>query len=161
MAGRKKDHMKSDEEKKDSHSGNDAPEENPRREEILTLLKNCRTIAVVGLSDNPDRYSHKVASYLKAKGYRIIPVNPVKTEIMREKCYPDLSSIPEQIDIVDIFRAEEAIPGIVDEAIRIKAGAIWMQLGLSHNQSAKKARAAGICVVQNRCLMVQHERLLG
>lgn len=153
--------MKSDEEKENSSNGSDVPADNPPVEEMRTILRGCRTIAVVGLSDQPDRVSHRVASYLKEKGFRIIPVNPVKTEIMGEKCYPDLSAIPEPVDIVDIFRAVEAIPGIVEEAIGIKAGAIWMQLGLAHNESARKARAAGLCVVQNRCLMVQHKKLLG
>ncbi|MEN6487730.1 MAG: CoA-binding protein [Smithella sp.] len=152
--------MKNNEEKTNSDNRSDASADNPSPKELLELLKSSRTIAVVGLSDKPDRYSHIVAAYLKSKGYRIIPVNPDKTEIMQEKCYPNLSSIPEPVDIVDIFRAVEAIPGIVDEAIGIRAGAVWMQLGLSHNESAQKARAAGICVVQNRCLMVQHEKLL-
>jgi uncharacterized protein len=114
--------MKSDEEKVHFYNGSDVAENNPPGEEMLALLKSCRTIAVVGLSDRPDRVSHRVASYLRKKGYRIIPVNPVKTEIMGEKCYPDLSAIPEPVDIVNIFRAVEAIPGIVEEAIGIKAG---------------------------------------
>ncbi|MGV8056849.1 MAG: CoA-binding protein [Smithellaceae bacterium] len=153
--------MKSDEEKVNSYNNCDVPDGNPPVKEIRTLLRGCRTIAVVGLSDRPDRDSHRVASYLKKKGYRIIPVNPVKTKIMGEKCYPNLSAIPEPVDIVNIFRAVEAIPGIVEEAIMIKAGTIWMQLGLTHNESARKARSTGICVVQNRCLMVEHKKLLG
>lgn len=153
--------MKSDEEKVESYDGGDINDDNPPDEELLSILKGCRTIAVVGLSDRPERDSHRVASYLKEKGYRIIPVNPVKTEIMGEKCYSDLSAIPEPVDIVNIFRAVEAIPGIVEEAIGIKAGTIWMQRGLTHKESAKKARSAGICVVQSRCLMVEHKKLLG
>jgi uncharacterized protein len=153
--------MKSEDGKAPLHQDSDAPEGNPPSEVILALLKGCRTIAVVGLSDRPDRESYKVASYLKKKGYRIIPVNPVKTEIMEEKCYPDLSTIPDPVDIVDIFRSEEAIPGIVEDAIGIKAGAIWMQLGLAHKEAARKAREAGICVVQSRCLMVEHHKLFG
>jgi uncharacterized protein len=153
--------MKSDEEKANSYKGSDVPDSNPPGEEMLAILKGCRTIAVVGLSDRPERESHKVAAYLKEKGYRIIPVNPAKAEIMGEKCYPDLSAIPEQVDIVDIFRDVEAIPGIVEEAIGIKAGVVWMQLGLAHNESARKARLAGIPVVQSRCLMVEHKKLLG
>ncbi|OPY15436.1 MAG: hypothetical protein A4E66_00085 [Syntrophus sp. PtaB.Bin001] len=136
-------------------------DDNPPEEEVLAILKGCRTIAVVGLSDRPDRDSYRVASYLKGKGYRIIPVNPVKSEIMGEKCYPDLSSITEPVDIVDIFRAVEAVPGIVEEAIGIKAGAVWMQLGLTHDEAAAKARSAGLCVVQSRCLMVEHKKLIG
>jgi uncharacterized protein len=153
--------MKSDEEKMNSDNGNAVHPGNPPVEEIRALLKDCRTIAVVGLSDRPERMSHCVASYLKEKGYRIIPVNPAKTEIMGEKCYPDLSAIPEPVDVVDIFRAVEEIPGIVEEAIAIKAGVIWMQLGLAHAEAAGKARSAGICVVQNQCLMIQHKKLLG
>lgn len=153
--------MDNKEEKVNSHKVDETPDSNPPREEILSILNGCKTIAVVGLSDRPDRDSYRVASYLKKKGYRIIPVNPVKTEIMGEKCYPDLSAIPEPVDIVNIFRGVEAIPGIVEEAIGIKAGAVWMQVGLVHNESAKKARQAGICVVQSRCLMVEHHKLLG
>jgi len=153
--------MKSDEEKMNSDNGGPAPDGNPPEDELRVLLKGCRTVAVVGLSDRPERKSHSVAAYLKEKGYRIIPVNPGKTEIMGEKCYPDLFAIPEPVDVVDIFRDVEAIPGIVEEAIAIKAGVIWMQLGLAHNESARKARSAGICVVQNLCLMMQHKKLLG
>jgi len=159
--GKKDKQMKNDEEKEIFFKGSDVPEGNPPGEEIRAILKGCRTIAVVGLSDRPERDSHRVACYLKKKGYRIIPVNPDKNEILGEQCYPELSAIPEPVDIVNIFRAVEAIPGIVKEAIRIKAGAIWMQLGLTHNESAKKARSEGICVVQSRCLMVEHRKLLG
>jgi uncharacterized protein len=102
-----------------------------------------------------------VGEYLKKKGYRIIPVNPAKDKILGEKSYPDLSSIPEKVDIVDIFRAVEAIPGIVDEAIKIGAGAVWMQLGLAHNESAEKARGAGLFVVQSKCMKKEHSRLFG
>jgi predicted CoA-binding protein len=139
----------------------DMTDNNPREEEVLAMFKEGRTIAVVGLSDRPERDSHRVASYLKGKGYRIIPVNPAKNEIMGEKCYPDLLSIPEPVDIVNIFRAVEAIPGIVDEALKIGAKAIWMQRGLAHSESARKAQNAGVCVVQSRCIMVDHKRLLG
>jgi predicted CoA-binding protein len=137
------------------------PDGNPPGEEITKLLTNARTVAVVGLSDRPDRDSFRVAAYLKDKGYRIIPVNPNKSEILGEQSYPDLASVPEKIDIVDIFRQVEAIPAIVDEAIRIRAGAVWMQLGLAHNESARKARAAGLVVVQSRCMKIEHEKLFG
>ncbi|OPY15723.1 MAG: hypothetical protein A4E74_02156 [Syntrophus sp. PtaB.Bin075] len=153
--------MKRENEKEDLNSGSDAPGGNPPGEEMATILKSCRTIAVVGLSDRPDRASYRVAAYLKGKGYRIIPVNPTRKEIMGEKCYPNLASITEPVDIVDIFRDVDAIPEVVEEAIGIKAGAIWMQLGLVHNEAAKKARSAGICVVQSRCLMVEHKNLVG
>lgn len=153
--------MKAAEKSRDFNKGNETPDSNPSAEVIQNVLNRCRTIAIVGLSDQPDRDSYRVGSYLKKKGYRIIPVNPVKTEIMGEKCYPDLSAVPEPVDIVDIFRAVEAIPGIVEEAIGIKAGTIWMQRGLIHNEAARKAREAGICVVQSRCLMVEHKKLFG
>ena len=135
------------------------PESNPPETKIKEILENSRTIAVVGLSDKPDRDSYRVAQYLKDHGYTIIPVNPAKTEILGEKSYPDLSSIPSGVDIVDIFRNIEAIPGIVEEAIQIKAKVVWMQLGLAHNESARKAREAGLIVVQSKCLKIEHSRM--
>jgi len=135
------------------------PESNPLESEIRELLENSKTIAVVGLSDNPERDSYKVAAYLKDHGYTIIPVNPAKTEILGETSYPNLSSIPSRVDIVDIFRNIDAVPGIVDEAIKIKANAVWMQLGLAHNESARKAREAGLVVVQSKCLEIEHARM--
>lgn len=152
--------MNSQEQNANLHRDSDAPDYNPSSDEIEDILIGCRTIAIVGLSDHPDRASYHVGTYLKKKGYRIIPVNPHKTKIMGEKCYPDLFSIPEPVDIVDIFRDVEAIPEIVDEAIGIRAGIVWMQLGLVHNGAARKAREAGICVVQSRCLMVEHKKML-
>jgi predicted CoA-binding protein len=135
------------------------PESNPLDEEIRKILANSRTIAVVGLSDKPERDSYKVAVYLKEHGYTIIPVNPAKTEILGEKSFPDLASIPSPVDIVDIFRNVDAIPGIVDEAIGIRAKVVWMQLGLAHNESARKATAAGLVAVQSKCLKVEHQKL--
>lgn len=137
------------------------PDHNPQSEEIQEILKTSKTIAVVGLSDKPDRDSFRVASYLKEKGYRIIPVNPARAEILGEKSYPDLSSVPEKIDVVDIFRAVDAIPGIVDEAIKVGAGTVWMQLGLAHGESAEKARKAGLKVVQSRCMKIEHSCMSG
>jgi predicted CoA-binding protein len=137
------------------------PNGNPHDEEIALLLRNARTIAIVGLSDRPTRDSHSVALYLMEKGYRIIPVNPSRPEILGEKSYPDLLSIPDKVDIVDIFRKIEAIPGIIDEAIQIKAGAVWMQLGLSHHQAAQKAQEAGLMVIQLKCIKIDHAMLLG
>lgn len=135
------------------------PESNPLDEEIRKILETSRTIAVVGLSDKPERDSYKVAAYLKEHGYTIIPVNPAKTEILGEKSFPDLASIPSPVDIVDIFRNVDAIPGIVDEAIGIRAKVVWMQLGLAHNESARKATAAGLVAVQSKCLKVEHQKL--
>ncbi len=137
------------------------PESNPSDDEIKKILVNSRTIAVVGLSEKPERDSYQVAKYLKDHGYIIIPVNPAKSEILGEKSYPDLASIPSPVDIVDIFRNIEAVPGIVEEAIKIKAKVVWMQLGLAHNKSAQKARNAGLIVVQSKCLKVEHARLTG
>ena len=137
------------------------PDSNPASAEIEEILKSATTIAVVGLSDKPERDSYRVASYLKENGYRIIPVNPAREEILGEKCYPDLTSVPEKIDIVDIFRSIDAIPGVVDEAIRVGAKTVWMQLGLSHRESAEKAREAGLRVVQARCIKIEHTRMTG
>lgn len=124
-----------------------------------TLLKEARTVAVVGISAKEERDSHRVARYLKEHGYRIIPVNPGLKQVLGETCYPDLKSVPEHIDVVDIFRSIEAIPGIVDEAIAVGAHAVWMQLGLVHEEAAGKARKAGLTVVMNRCMKIDHARL--
>src|SRR3972149_8083191 len=124
------------------------PLSNASEREIDEILASARTIAVVGLSDKPDRESHMVARYLQANGYRIIPVNPAVAEVLGERGYPDLASIPPEvaIDVVDIFRKPEFIPGIVDAAIARGARAVWMQLGLAGNAAAQKARAAGLAV---------------
>jgi len=135
------------------------PKKNASTEEIRRLLSEAKTIAVVGLSDDPARDSHRIAAYLQDRGYRVIPVNPRVGEVLGEKAYPDLPSVPVPIDIVDVFRRVEAIPAIVDEAIAAGAKAVWMQLGLAHNASAEKARAAGLDVVMNKCIMVEHRRL--
>lgn len=127
--------------------------------DIEKILRESTTIAVVGLSDRPDRPSYEVAAYLKGKGYRIIPVNPAVKEVLGEKSYPDLASIPLPVDVVDIFRKPESVPPIVDEAVRIKAKAVWMQLGIVHEGSAQKARDAGLMVVMDRCMMQEHRRL--
>jgi predicted CoA-binding protein len=136
------------------------PVSNASTEEIDEILSTATTIAVVGLSDNPERESHKVASYLQARGYRIVPVNPTVREVLGERSYPDLAAIPSEItvDVVDIFRRTEFIPAVVDAAIARRAGAVWMQLGLVHNASAERARAAGLRVVMDRCMKVEHAR---
>lgn len=136
------------------------PMSNASKRELDEILASARTIAVVGLSEKPDRESHMVARYLQANGYRIIPVNPAVAEVLGERSYPDLSSIPPEIaiDVVDIFRKPEFIPAIVDEAIARGARAVWMQLGLAHNATAQKARAAGLAVVMDRCMKVEHAR---
>jgi len=136
------------------------PDYNPPDEEIVNILKNVKTIAIVGISEKPDRDSHQVARYLKDHGYKIIPVNPKYEQVLGEKCYPDLKSIPEPVDVVDIFRKPEAIPPIVDDAISIGAKVVWMQLGLAHNESAEKARKAGLEVVMSKCIKIEHGKFL-
>ena len=136
------------------------PESNPLDDEVRKILESSKTIAVVGLSDKPERDSYRVAEYLKGQGYTIIPVNPARTEILGEKSYADLASIPAPVDIVDIFRNIDAVPGIVDKAIRIQAKVVWMQLGLAHNASAKKAAEAGLVAVQSKCLKIEHQKLM-
>jgi predicted CoA-binding protein len=128
--------------------------------EVRDLLKSVHTIAVVGLSDKPDRDSYHVAAYLKGQGYRIIPVNPAVAEVLGEKSYPSLRDVPEKIDLVDVFRKPEAVPAIVDDAIVVGAKAVWMQEGIVHNAAADKARAAGLQVVMNKCILKEY-RVLG
>ena len=127
---------------------------------IEELLLNANTVAVVGLSSKRFRPSYGVAEYLKnAAGYKIVPVNPLEQEILGEQCHPDLDSVPEPIDIVDIFRRPEYVPPIVEAAIRIGAKAVWMQEGVIHEEAAVKARDAGLLVVMDRCILKEHRRL--
>jgi predicted CoA-binding protein len=130
---------------------------------ISELLERARTIVVVGCSPKPDRDSYRVAAYLKAAGYRVIPVNPVAEEILGEKVYPDLASIPGdiEIDIVDVFRRPEHIPAVVDAVLDRGAGALWLQLGCSHAESERRAADAGLEVVSDRCIKVEHQRRFG
>jgi predicted CoA-binding protein len=125
------------------------------------LLVRARTIAVVGLSDKPERDSNEVARYLHAQGYRIVPVNPMLTEVLGERAYPSLAAVPPEVkvDILDIFRRSDQVPPVVDEGIARPVGAIWMQLGVEHAAAAEKARSKGIPVYENLCIMVQHRRL--
>jgi uncharacterized protein len=134
------------------------PDANPPEDEIQDILDRYRTIAVVGLSDNPRKASYEVAEYLKKHGYRIIPVNPCLENVLGEKCYPDLKAVPIDVDVVDVFRKPEAVPGVVDDAIGIGAKVVWLQLGIVNNQAARKARGAGLKVVQSRCMMREIER---
>ncbi|MEN8135878.1 MAG: CoA-binding protein [Thermodesulfobacteriota bacterium] len=127
--------------------------------EISLLLKKYRNIAVVGLSPKNNRPSNQVAVYLMEAGYNIIPVNPGQQEILGKKCYPDLESIPESIDIVDIFRRSEDIPPIVESAIKIGAKIVWMQQGIVNEEAAASAKKAGLTVVMDRCLKVDHLNL--
>jgi uncharacterized protein len=127
---------------------------------IDAVLRSCHTIAVVGLSSRRFRPSYGVAEYMQRSGYRIIPVNPLETQVLGEKCYPDLESIPEAVDIVDIFRRSEFVPEIVEAAIRKGAKVIWMQEGVVHEDAAKRAMEAGLVVVMDRCILKDHRRLL-
>jgi len=124
------------------------------------LLRNSKTIAVVGLSGRRSRPSYGVSEYMQSNGYRIIPVNPNEAEILGEKVYASLEEVPDRIDIVDIFRRSESVPEIVDAAIRIGAKGIWMQEGVIHDEAAEKARAAGLEVVMDRCILKEHRKLL-
>ncbi len=127
-------------------------------DEIGELLKRARTIAVVGLSDSPLRPSFGVSAYMQEQGYRIIPVNPSINGALGEKAVASLSDIHEKIDIVDIFRKSEAVPPIVEEAIKLGVPAIWMQEDVIHEPSAEKARKAGIFVVMDRCILKEHKK---
>jgi predicted CoA-binding protein len=127
-----------------------------KTDEIGELLKNARTIAVVGLSDSPMRTSYGVSKYMQAQGYRIIPVNPQISRSLGEKAYASLSEVRETIDLVNVFRRAEYVPELVDEAIRLKLPAIWLQEGVIHEAAAKKARQSGILVVMDRCIYKEH-----
>jgi predicted CoA-binding protein len=127
-------------------------------EHITELLKTAKNIAVVGLSSSPMRPSYGVSAYLQSHGYKIIPVNPTINGALGEKAYGSLSEVREKIDIVDIFRRSEFVPAVVDEAIRLKPAAIWMQEGVAHEAAAEKARKAGIFVIQDRCLLKEHRK---
>ncbi|MGA8710205.1 MAG: CoA-binding protein [Thermoplasmata archaeon] len=131
--------------------------------ELRNVLGRSKTIAVVGLSDKPERDSNEVARYLQSQGYRIVPVNPMLTEVLGEKAYPTLAAIPAEtrIDIVDVFRRSDQVPPVVDEAIARAAPVVWMQLGVENADAAAKARAAGLTVFEDLCIMVQHRRLRG
>jgi uncharacterized protein len=127
---------------------------------LAEILSSARTIAVVGLSGKRYRPSYGVAEYLQRAGYRIIPVNPHESEVLGEKCYPDLDSVPEPVDIVDIFRRPEYVPEIVEAAIRHGAKAVWMQETVTHEAAARRAESAGLAVVMDRCILKDHRRLL-
>ena len=128
-------------------------------DEINKIIKESRVIAVVGMSNKLGRPSLTVASYLRGQGYRIIPVNPAIQEVNGERCYPDLTSIPEKVDVVDIFRKPEDVPPVVEEAIRIGAKSIWMQEGIINEDAASKAKEAGLMVVMDKCMLKEHARM--
>ncbi|HEX3106325.1 MAG TPA: CoA-binding protein [Terriglobales bacterium] len=129
----------------------------PDADTIRDLLQRSKTIAVVGLSDSPMRPSYGVSAYMQSQGYKIIPVNPTVAETLGQKSYPALRSVPEKIDIVDIFRRSEYVEEIVDQAIELKVPAVWMQEGVINQKAAEKAEKAGILVVMDLCILKEHK----
>jgi len=132
---------------------------NPPDEQIREILTHSRTLA--GLSTRPERASHYVSTSLKHAGYRIIPVNPAHDEVLGERCYPRLAEIPEKVDMVIVFRRPEFVEPVVDEAIGLGVPAVWMQVGVRHQDAARKAQEAGLQVVMDRCAWVDYQRLFG
>jgi uncharacterized protein len=130
-------------------------------DKVRRILRRSRTIAVVGLSAQWHRPSYFAAKYMQEHGYRVIPVNPGYPEILGEKCYKSLRDIPEKVDIVDCFRRSAEIPAIADDAIAIGAQVLWMQLGVENGDARRKAEAAGLEVVENRCVKIEHGRFFG
>jgi predicted CoA-binding protein len=126
---------------------------------IKEILETYKTIAVIGLSSQTWRPSYSVSQYMQSAGYRIIPVNPNETEVLGEKAYPSLDDVPEPVEIVDVFRRPEFVPEVVEAAIRHKAKVIWMQLGVGNEAAAERARAAGLDVVMEKCILVEHRGL--
>lgn len=125
---------------------------------ILEILQKYKRIAVVGLSSNPMRPSHGVSEYMQAQGYKIVPVNPNEKEVLGEKSYARLEDVPGPIEIVDVFRRPEEVPAVVESAIRAGAKVVWMQLGVANAEAAKRARSAGLMVVEDACILVEHRR---
>jgi len=134
---------------------------NPSDGTLKELLRSCRSIAVVGLSAQPDRPSHRVAAYLQAQGYQVIPVNPQLDTVLGERCYPDLAAIGHPVDLVDVFRKPQDCLPVAQAAVALGAKALWLQLGVVDEAAARTAQAGGLTVVMDRCLMVEHARLLG
>lgn len=129
--------------------------------EMRDILRSATTIASFGLSSNQEKESYWIVSYMKEQGYKIIPVNPTATEILGEKAYPDLESIPVKVDVVQVFRKSEDVPPVVDSAIKIGAKVVWMQEGIVNEDAARKAREAGLQVVMDACMRAVHRRLIG
>ena len=125
---------------------------------IAEILNKCKTIAVVGLSSNPNRPSHEVTEYMQRAGYLIIPVNPNETEVLGEKSYMQLEDVPGKVDVVNIFRRPKEVPPVVESAIRVGARVVWMQLGIESEEAAEKARAAGLAVVEDACILIEHRK---
>lgn len=133
--------------------------ENPSDTKIREILATPRTIAVVGCSPDPDRDSHRIAALLKAKGHRVIPVNPSCPEILGERCFASISDIPEAVDMVDVFRRPEFVDQIADDAIAKGAKILWLQLDVINEPAARKAQTAGLTVVMDRCPAIEYRRL--
>lgn len=134
-------------------------------EVILDMLggreRRPRTLAVVGLSDDPVRPSHSVSAYMQRNGYRIVPVNPALASVLGERCYPSLAELPMRPDVVNVFRLPRFVPGIIDEMIELGLQNVWVQLGIRHEAAAIRAEENGIRVVMDRCILIEHARLLG
>lgn len=130
-------------------------------EMMKEILESAKTVASVGLSGNEEKVSNGVGAYLLDHGYQVIPVNPTTDEILGKKSYPDLSSVPEKIDVVQVFRRPEDVPPVVDEAIKVGAKVVWMQEGIVNEEAAQKAREAGLQVVMDACMRATHKRLIG
>ncbi len=133
--------------------------ENPSDDDLRSLLVEAKTIAMVGASSNPDRTSHVIMKQLLDAGYHVIPVNPKETEILGQKAYAALADIPEKVEIVDVFRKSEDTPGIADEAMAIGAKALWLQLGVTSEDAASRAKAGGLTVVMDKCIGATHRHL--
>ena len=127
--------------------------------EIFEILNKYNSIAVVGMSDNPMRPSHQVATYLIDAGYKVFPVNPNCKEILGLECYPDLKSIPGKVDIVDVFRRPEYVLSLVEETVEIGAKVIWLQLGVINHEAVLKAQSVGLIVIMDRCIKIEHRRM--
>ena len=132
------------------------PADAPQEDDVSRIL-SMRTVAVFGCSPRPERPSHSVAEYLKRQGYRIVPVNPGHKKILGKTCYPDLRAIPFPVDVVDVFRRSEAVLPVIEDAIRIKAKALWLQDGIAHPEGEAKAHAAGLLVVSDDCMLREHQ----
>ncbi len=130
-------------------------------DKLRDILNHAHTVAVVGMSNNPTRASFEVGDYLQKQGYRVLPVNPTIDRVLELPVYKSLREIGEHVDVVDIFRKPEDVPVVVEEAIEIGAGAIWMQLGIVNEEAAQRARDAGLDVVMDHCMMKEHRRLIG
>ena len=127
---------------------------------IEEILRECTTVAVVGISPNPSRPSHGVAAYLQSQGYRIVPVNPMVGEVLGERSYPDLEAVPFPVELIDVFRRSEEVPPVVEQAIKVGAGALWLQLGVIHEEAAARAAEHGLDVVMDRCTAIEHRALV-